>query len=170
MGKIITAMISQPISNLKVLFFVFVIAFCFSCENKEEYHSFHEIKSIEWSKDNVLVFEIDSSMIDAGVPYDITLDLVYNSNYPYRNIWFYIQNNLESDSLLITEALQYFVCDEYGKWYGSGFGSLYQLPLAYKNTVVFKEKRNYDFKIQQGMRDEPLQGIDKVGLRIEKSK
>ncbi|MDR1092504.1 MAG: gliding motility lipoprotein GldH [Prevotella sp.] len=36
------------------------------------------------------------------------------------------------------------------------------------DDIVFKEKRNYRIKIEHGMQDEPLMGIEKLGVKISK--
>ncbi|MFV0470302.1 MAG: gliding motility lipoprotein GldH [Dysgonomonas sp.] len=163
---------SRPSLNRKFYFIsLCLILLLPSCRNSDEaYFEFREIENGNWSKNNTLVFDVDSSLIDVGVPYRITLELIHTANYPYQNLWFYMQNNLENQSVPKHESLEYMVCDEFGKWHGSGFGSLFQLSLTYRDNFVFKEKRNYQFKIQQGMRDEPLAGIDKVGFKIERLK
>lgn len=132
------------------------------------YYKFKEIKGEAWSKNDTLIFTIDPIMFETNVPYKVSIDLVNSANYPYQNLWFFIQHNLRDSTGFTKEAVQYNISDEYGKWHGAGFGSLFQLPLVYKDTVVFTDKRPYTFKILQGMRDEPLKGINKVGVRIEK--
>ncbi|WP_163319475.1 gliding motility lipoprotein GldH [Dysgonomonas sp. 520] len=161
--------IRQEMFRHKAILLALLAGFIFfSCGEREAYYHFHEIKNAQWSKNDTLTFVVDSSSIEVGVPYSVTIELVYDSNYPYRNLWLYVQNNLGNSDVRKNDALQYMLCDEYGKWYGSGFGSLFQLPLGYMDSVIFKEKRNYTFSVVQGMRDEPLVGIDKLGIRIDK--
>lgn len=146
-----------------ILMIVFV---CLSCEKRETYYHFSELKDASWSKLDTLYFDIDSLSVIPDTPFDITIVLVNNSDYPYQNIWLYAFDNFE-DSIFSFEEKQYELADKLGKWHGSGFGSLYQLPLPYKKDVIFKAKRNYQLKIVHGMRDEPLLGIEKIGVKIE---
>lgn len=137
-----------------------------SCDSDEIYFNFRELESSEWSKSDTLCFDIDSSSIVLNKPVRFDIELANNSDYPYQNIWLHIQDNFSNDSVYTTLEKQYGLCDEYGKWYGSGFGSLYQLSLEYRKNILFKEKRNYRVKIIQGMRDEPLTGIEKIGIKL----
>lgn len=172
MGKI--TMTELRINNLRRRAYLAIVALCIlaflpSCSKSNiVYYKFHEVKNNKWSKQDTLVYTVDPILFETGVPYKVSIDLVNGANYPYQNIWFYIQHNLEDSTGFKKEAVQYNVSDEYGKWHGAGFGSLYQLPLVYKDTVVFKDKRPYQFRILQGMRDEPLVGINKVGIRVQK--
>lgn len=138
---------------------------CLSCEKREAYYRFSELKDANWSKLDTLYFDIDSLSVITDTPFNITIELANNSDYPYQNIWLYTLDNFE-DSIFSQKEIQYELADKLGQWYGSGFGSLYQLPLLYKKDVVFKEKRNYQLKIVHGMRDEPLFGIEKIGVKI----
>lgn len=154
--------------KIKYLGVITIILICLSCSNREAYYHFNELKSGEWSKFDTIYFNIDSSSINVNTKYDITIELVNNTEYPYQNIWLYIQDDFDKKGFSKTEK-QYQMADALGKWSGSGFGSLYQLSLNYKQQVVFSEKRSYQLKIVQGMRDEPLIGIEKIGLKIEPS-
>ena len=141
----------------------------FSCKHNEVYYQFDEIKNGEWAKTDTLYFYIDSSLVDNGTPYDVTLEITHNAAYTYSNIWFYTQDNL-NDTEFASDSKQYELSDLFGRWQGSGFGALYQLSLPYKKSVYFNEKRNFCIKIVHGMRDEPLAGIEKVGIKIEHSR
>ena len=149
----------------------FVLCICMvcavSCDKNEVYYSYHELKNGEWSKFDTLKFDIDSSLVAPNANYKITVELSINNNYSYRNIWLYAQDNI-SDSTFLNYSQQYTLADEYGKWYGSGFGAIYQISLNYKHAVRFNEKRDYCIKLLHGMRDEPLKNIEKVGIKIEK--
>jgi len=151
--------------NLLYIACLSLVSFLFSCQRNEIYYSFQELNNGKWSQYDTLYFEIDSSSVIIGKPIQCDIELVNNTDYLYRNIWLYIQDDF-SDTLYVQNERQYELCDEYGKWHGSGFGSLYQLSLSYKKDIIFKEKRNYRVRLIQGMRDEPLFGIEKVGIKL----
>ncbi|GAB6013088.1 gliding motility lipoprotein GldH [Viscerimonas tarda] len=157
-------MIKRNPGFMVCLLFVALLA-AYSCRPNETYYQFSEIESGEWAKCDTLYYTIDSSLINNAIRYNITLELTHNAGYPYRNIWFYMQDNLNEASFR-SYSHQYMLADPFGKWYGSGFGALYQLSLPYKNAVYFKGKRNFSIKIVHGMRDEPLMGIEKAGIKI----
>ncbi|MDH6354343.1 gliding motility-associated lipoprotein GldH [Dysgonomonas sp. PH5-45] len=159
----------QSVRNLKIALAFIVLALSFfSCNNKEVYDSFHTMQGANWSKNTILVFTVDSTLIEPGVPCDVSVELVTNTQYPYQNIWFYVSDDIEKAGSFRKTEKQFLVCDEFGKWYGAGFGNLHQLSLPFSQNVVFKEKRNHIFKVVHGMRDEPLSGVEKIGLKITK--
>lgn len=151
------------------IMYVTILALVFySCQQGEIYYQYKEPLNGEWSKTDTLIFDIDSTAFELNVPYDISIEVTNNVAYRYQNIWLFVQSNLDNDSTYTYVKKEYLLADEFGKWKGSGFGSLYQTSLALDRGVMFKEKRNYRIKIEQGMRDEPLEGIEKVGIRISK--
>jgi len=160
-------------AELKRIFFTSLLICLFagfnSCRNGDVYYEFHDIKKQKWSKYDTLYFYIDSTSVNPLSKYDITIELANNFDYPYRNIWLYAQDNI-TDTVFRNYSEQHMLADEFGKWYGSGFGALYQLSVPYRSSVQFKDGRNYCLKLIHGMRDEPLPGIGKVGVRIKEVK
>lgn len=138
-----------------------------SCDKQEIYYRFHETKNAEWAQNDTLFFDIDSTLYETNRPYQLSIEVTNNVNYPYQNIWFFVQTNIDNDSVFTDTSKQFQLADEFGKWKGSGFGSLFQTSLP-MGEIVFKEKRNYRIKLEHGMRDEPLKGIEKVGIKISK--
>lgn len=145
------------------------IAFLFalySCGQNEPYFQYNELKEGKWVQHDTLYFNIDSTTYETGIPYNIYLETTNNVNYPYQNIWFFAWDNIDNDSVYTRIEKEYTLADEFGKWTGSGFGSLYQSTFPYKEHIIFKEKRNISIKVLHGMQDEPLDGIEKVGVRM----
>ena len=149
----------------KLLFLLLILFLGFSCNTRETYFQFEELKDTGWSKNDTLYFDIDSSLIEVGQKYDVFIEIINNTDYRYQNIWFYISDNFDNNYFKKYEN-QYLLADSTGKWYGDGFGQLYQLSLPYKKDLSFSNRKNYQLKIVHGMIDEPLIGIDKVGIRI----
>lgn len=138
-----------------------------SCDKQEIYYHFHELKDEAWVQNDTLVFDIDSTLFELNKPYDLTIEVTNSVNYPYQNIWIFVQSNIDADSVFVDASKEFLLADKLGKWQGSGFGTLYQSSLPF-GEITFKEKRNYRIKIEHGMRDQTLSGIEKVGIKISK--
>lgn len=161
-------LISKSLRHRYILTICFILAalFAVSCvEQGEVYLHYHQLKDGKWAQRDTMMFEIDSTIFELNKPYELSLEVTNNINYPYRNIWFFIQANINNDSVYTQISKEYEMADAHGKWNGSGFGSLYQISLPVQH-ITFKEKRNYRIKVEHGMRDEPLIGIEKVGVRL----
>jgi gliding motility-associated lipoprotein GldH len=55
-------------------------------------------------------------------------------------------------------------------WLGSGMDDIYEhrIPLKATSWAIFKKPGNYTFTLEQIMREDPLNNVLAVGLRIEK--
>lgn len=141
-----------------------------SCgEQNVVYSHFYELKDAKWAQKDSLFFEIDSAAFDVGTSYILTIEVTNNVNYPYKNIWFFSQYNISNDSTFLEISKEYKLADDFGKWTGAGFGTLYQSSFVLDEKVIFNEKKNYLIKLEHGMRDEPLIGIEKVGVKLTKN-
>jgi gliding motility-associated lipoprotein GldH len=155
----------------KYLFGVIVafLATITSCDKNEAYHQFQDIKNASWSKTDSANFLIDTTSFLPGNVYDIDLEIVNNTQFHYQNLWLFVRSNIENEKVFRQDTIQIKLADIYGKWLGSGFGSYYQTATSFRRRVVFSQRRNYTIQVIQGMRDEPLTGIEKVGFRISRA-
>lgn len=159
----------RKIRSVLVLFVIFCLLSGTSCQHNEIYYRFLGLKDGEWHRDSVLTFVLDSTLFDLNVMYNIDVEITNNASYSYQNIWYTVSSNLDSDSIFTDQQRQYFLANEDGIWLGNGFGSLFQTSIPFKQDIHFAEKRDYIFRISQCMRDNPLVGIEKVGLKVSKS-
>lgn len=136
-----------------------------SCSKGELYYRYHHIEKGKWYRDSTLIFTMDSLDIPAGRRYDVTIEISSAHIYPYRNLWVQIDHNL-ADTLLQSDTLHYLLADEHGKWLGSGVGGLNQLSLPFLSSIPLERAHHYRLTIKQVMNDDPLTGIEKVGLKV----
>ena len=85
------------------------------------------------------------------------------------DLWLFIDvrsplGAFERDTAKITLA------NHRGKWLGHGLGSKFDSRIFLRRNVRFPMTGIYTFEYEHGMRDEPLIGIEDVGLRIESIK
>ncbi|NDW19062.1 gliding motility lipoprotein GldH [Dysgonomonas sp. 216] len=155
-------------NKVTLLIVLLVVLVSGACSDRESYLEYRSIKHYEWSKRDTLTFVVDSSLLQPNSIYNISIEIATNGNYPYQNIWLYVQDNI-SDTIFESYSKEYQLADEFGAWKGDGFGSVYQLSVTYKNNVRINTMRDYTLKIVHGMRDEPLFGVEKLGVKLEKA-
>ena len=136
-----------------------------SCAEGEVYYRFHHIGKGRWYRDSTIVFSIDSVGLHPAKRYDVTLEITTNRAYPYRDVWMLVNQNL-TDTLFRSDTLHYRLADDYGRWLGSGAGGLNQLSLPYLSSVHLVTPYPYKVLIRQIMTDDPLTGIEKVGIKV----
>ena len=116
-----------------------------------------------WHRDSVVKFEVQIddtiSTYESGI-------LVRNSgDYDYQNIWLFV-TEVAPDSTCRRDTIQYYLADNYGRWLGSGIGSLYTNLYYYKEEVHYAQVGRYTYIIEQAMREDELRGITNIGLQI----
>ena len=97
---------------------------------------------------------------------DLFLFFRNNINYPYRNIYILLEI-YNHDDLIKTDTLQYAITDKYGRWYGNGIGNTRDNYFLIEKNFKFEHAGEYTFKLQHGMRSNPLLGSEKIGLKIK---
>jgi len=154
------------------LFYIIILlsAFCFvACTNDDVFFQYKKIKSTGWNKDSVLSF--DFSINNSSIPYNIYVNIRNTSEYSYQNFWLFIKKSVaNSDStfeVIQSDTVECYLADERGKWLGSGAGAMYEMPLLIEKNAHLEQKK-YRYELTQGMRNDILQGISDIGLRVEK--
>ena len=131
---------------------------------------FEENKSIaEANWDSEEVFKFETSIPDTINGYNVYLNLRNAGNYPYSNIFLFVNTYFPSGTI-DKDTVEIMLASPDGKWMGKGLGDIWDNRILFKRNVTFPEKGNYRFEISQAMRLNPLPGITDAGMRIEKVK
>lgn len=136
-----------------------------SCSNGEVYFRYHHIDRGMWYHDSVLTFTLDSINFNPDVRNDFSIELTTSDIYPYKDIWFQVEHNL-NDTAYSCDTLHTRLADDYGKWLGSGTGGLHQVSLPFKSAIALDTSRTYVLKVSHLMKDDPLYGVEKAGVKV----
>jgi gliding motility-associated lipoprotein GldH len=156
----------RGISKYSLLPVLLLFLLIVSCKNDIIYTDSINIPSEVWSLD--FIPEFNPVIDDTTSICTLFLTIRTGTSYPYRNIWLFV-NTISPSGNSITDTLQYILADEKGKWYGKGFGDIHELDLPFRRTgIYFPEKGTYTIKVRHGMRNENLNGVYDLGIRISK--
>jgi gliding motility-associated lipoprotein GldH len=134
------------------------------CSGKEIFSEFHSFPHSSWLRGEVVNFEVPVS--DSIQPYDVFLEIRNTDDYPFRNLWLFVDITAPNGELR-EDTINIELADIYGKWYGKGV-SLYIHSVAYDENIHYPFSGNYTYSVRQGMREEVLKGISDIGLTISK--
>lgn len=143
-----------------------------SCSVKGTYMDFLQIEDGEWYHDSVLCFAFDSLKNGREGKYVVSIEVTSNRGYPYQDIWLGIEQSflVDKDTLVRTDTLQCLLANKDGKWLGSGIGGLNQLsqPFDTLDLTGFSaiDSMRYCLHIRQIMADNPLKGVEKMGVKL----
>ena len=137
---------------------------------------FDEYRSVSnaWHKDSIVQFKVQ--VPDSVNAYNLFVNLRNNNDYRYSNLFLIVEFNYPNGKT-VKDTLQYKMAEPNGKFLGTGFSSIKENKLWYKENFVFNESGEYLINIQQAMREngkvngvKELEGIADVGFRVERTK
>ena len=151
----------------KFLFTVLAILCMFACDPDRIYESNINIPNNGWHRTQRAQFEVE--ITDTTNLCNVYINVRNNNDYKYMELWLFV----DVYSPLVTverDTAKIILADHRGKWLGHGLGSKFDSRLLFRKNVRFPASGTYVFEYEQAMRDEPLIGINDIGLRIEKVK
>lgn len=140
-----------------------VVAIVTGCSHNTLYEETRSVNHNGWAIDSVAKFSFD--VTDTTARYDISFVLRNAGDYEYQNLWLFVKN-IEPDLTSHNDTVQLMLADDYGRWVGTGIGSIYSATYDYRHGVRFPQAGNYQIFVQQGMRTDSLAGIYNVGVKI----
>ncbi len=137
-----------------------------SCDRKRVFESYQTFGEKGWHKDSVVVFNVE--LTDTIRNHNLYVNIRNKGTYAYSNLWLFLTVG-SPDGITRTDTVEFSLAEASGRWKGSGIGDLHDNQILYKSSVYFPHKGEYTFQIKQGMRDNVLEGIRDIGIRIEKT-
>lgn len=136
-----------------------------ACDSNKIYESNVRIPPEGWKREHRAQFEID--ITDATAPYNIYVNVRNNSDYKYMELWLFVNIHTPNETSQ-RDTLRIMLADHRGKWLGNGLGDKFDTRYYLRKNIRFATVGKYIIEYEQATRDEPLIGIDDVGLRVER--
>ncbi len=155
-------MVKNPKRLLVLPFLMILFA---SCNNQVVMEESHKIDTKGWHAEKVLVFEHEIE--DTTALHDVFLNVRNNNEYPYSNFYVFFQTQFP-DGTVYRDTIEMLLADREGKWTGKGFGRIKSNSFHFRKDVWFPLEGTYEFSVQHAMREEYLEGIVDIGMRIER--
>ena len=153
-------------SILILLSFIFLI----SCDSKSVFSEYTSISN-DWNKNQPINFSFPAP--DTINKYNIFIDIRNDAAYKYSNLFLIVKMDFPNGNI-VTDTLEYQMAKPNGEWLGTGFSSLKENKLWYKDHVIFPNSGTYNVQIGHAMRINgsvegitSLEGIKDVGIKIE---
>jgi gliding motility-associated lipoprotein GldH len=142
---------------------------CFfgSCKQMDLFEKNTNIPKVEWNTNFKAegVFDIT----DTISTYNIYVVIRHTDAYKYNNVWLNVGLQAPGDSMQVQKINLPLGSDAAG-WDGIGMNDIWEVrKLISGRPKPFLKPGDYRFNISQIMRDNPLQHIMSVGLRVEKA-
>jgi gliding motility-associated lipoprotein GldH len=155
--------------QLKTAFIVLLASYTFSsCTTVDIYEKTVPIPGHKWLNNYRPEFSFEIK--DTSVPYNIYFVIRHTEKYNYNNIYInLISKQPGADSIIKQQKDIPLATNEKG-WLGTGMDDIYEQRwnLSSSQGSYFSKAGVYTFSIEQIMRENPLEHVMNVGLRIEK--
>ena len=148
-------------------FFLLIIFGLASCNSNRIFEDNVDFKDRSWKVNVPAQFEFE--ILDTTKKYNLYIDIRNSLDYPYSRLFvnslLYDSTGGELSKKLVTE----FLFDQKtGEPQGSsGIGDIYDHRFQLLNNYRFRKGGKHKMKFEQFMRQDTLQGILAVGLRVE---
>jgi gliding motility-associated lipoprotein GldH len=155
------------LSNKKLFaFLLFFVSFITACETIDVFEKNVRIPNHEWS--NSFRPEISFEITDTTSLYNIYVVLRHTDAYRYKNIYMNIYTHVPGDTVSKARVDLQLATDDKG-WLGSGMDDIFEHRILISKGT-FRKSGLYKYTLEQIMREEPLQHVMNVGIRVEKVK
>ncbi len=138
--------------------------FC-SCDERQVFERQESFPNQHWNSSDLIKF--DALISDTISSHNIIFNIRHTGDYPFQNLFLFVETHNPAGNL-VKDTLEIFFANDEGRWVGSGSGSLYSHEFYYKRNVRFPISGMYSFTVEQAMRKEKLEGINNLGVRIER--
>jgi gliding motility-associated lipoprotein GldH len=139
-----------------------------SCTTIDLYEKVVPVPQHKWNTDFKPSFSF--TIKDTTVAYQLYIILRHNEKYNYNNIWLNLTAKSPADSVQKFMVELPLATNEKG-WLGSGMDDIYEHRIGLTldpSKFNFTEPGTYNFTIEHTMREDPLQNVMNVGVRLEK--
>jgi gliding motility-associated lipoprotein GldH len=131
------------------------------------YEKVYTIPEEQWSFSDSLDFAFEIK--DTDVKYNMYLDIIHHPDYPFQNMYVLI-HSIFPDGRRVTDQQSLELQEKGGTWIGGCRGSSCEVRFIMREKLRFEEAGLYTIVLQQYSRRDPMEGIKKVGLVLEKDK
>ena len=134
-----------------------------SCTTIDLYEKNVTIPGFRWKSSYKPEFTF--SISDTTAPYQLFLVLRHTEKYTYNNIWINLYSQPPGDTMHRASFELQLATNE--KWLATGMDDIYEHRIKLTDQQYLKAG-TYHFKVEQIMREDPLEHVMNVGIRVEK--
>ena len=137
-----------------------------SCSDNTIYKTKQEINGEYWTYEDAISFSLEAP--DTINWYELGLDVEHSSEFSFQNLYLNIDTGFPSDTIL-TDLINLDLAKKSGEWNGRCSSSSCTNPFILKQRFKFEELGNYSFSFKQASRQDSLQGIQNLSLKLKKA-
>jgi gliding motility-associated lipoprotein GldH len=150
-----------------ILSFITFFSLITACTTVDVFEKNITVPRHEWSSSfrPEIIFEITDTLSS----YNIFAVIRHSDAYRYKNIWMNMYIQSPGDTIKKQQLDLRLATDDKG-WLGSGMDDIYEHRILITDKPVALKSGTYRFRLENIMREDPLEHVLNVGIRVEKAK
>lgn len=151
----------------KIINFLLLLAFISGCIPSNTFEKNEVIKNHKWNTNDVKAYVFDIQ--DTASEYLMYATIRHTDGYNFSNIWLQAET-IKPDSTSKKQRIELPLAETSGRWTGKGMNEIYEhkIRLSGNTATKFDQAGRYTIKLKQIMRENPLQEVMSVGIRLER--
>lgn len=154
-----------------ILLFILILTgfsiLCLSCRRIDYFEKNNPVSGLRWKHSQPASGRFTIS--DTSSPYNIYLVLRHTDRYHFNNIWIELALGPAADTLK-KFTLDLPLGNDAEGWEGTGMNDIWEVRKKLTSVPLLLQKPGeYSYSISHIMREDPLEGVMSVGLRVEKA-
>lgn len=145
---------------------VFSCLFFAACNTIDVYEKRTPFANFQWNTTNKPTFNF--TITDTTSYYNIFVVIRHEDAYHFNNLWLNVTTKAPSASP-VSQQLELILANNGKGWLGSGIDDIYTHRVRITNAPIKLKAGDYQFTLQQVMRENPLQSVLDAGIRVEKA-
>jgi gliding motility-associated lipoprotein GldH len=137
-----------------------------SCQTIDVYERNATLDDHKWLSAQKPSF--DFTIEDTTARYSIFVVVRHSDAYRYNNLWVNVHTKAPGDSVPNVQTLDLQLATADKGWLGVGMDDIYEHRIRISQAPVQLKPGPYQFSLEQIMRDDPLEHVLNVGIRVEK--
>lgn len=139
---------------------------CISCSHTHDYSGYLPVNPEGWAYGDRLDFKVATAYnSDSVVRGNIYVSLTHDNNYEYNGLWLEVRYTPTGSNTQLVDTVHVEMCDDLGRWYGTGMPGYYQLIDTVTAVPVSIDTASV-ISVRHIMRVDTLPGISQVGISI----
>ncbi len=153
--------------NLSTILFFIILSFSIGCIPSNTFERNISIKNHSWKTADEKSFTFDIN--DTTSQYLMFAMVRHTDGYHFSNIWIDLET-ITPTQKVTRQKVELPLAETSGQWTGKGMDEIYEhkISLNGNSVVKFDQAGKYTIKLKQIMRENPLQEIMSIGIRLER--
>ena len=151
----------------KALIPVAICFFVLSCAKINVFEKNVSFKEHAWP--GIVKPQIEFNITDTNSLYNIYIVLRHSDAYNFNNIWIKCTVITPGDTTKKSRDYNLTLATNDKGWSGIGMDDIFEHRVLIQPNTKFSRAGNYQFILQQVMREDPLENILNVGMRVERA-